>query len=102
MRNLIRALRGKPVQLGYQLGRFIGGGLAPIIAVALLSSTGGTLAISAYTAAALVVTAVCVLLARETAGRDLDGLETPEVRAERRPRFARREEDARVTAGQRG
>ena len=79
--------------MGYQLESIIGGGLAPIIAVALLSRTGGTIAISLYTAAALAVTAVCVLLARETSGRDLDGLEEPDVRAERTPRFVRRERE---------
>jgi metabolite-proton symporter len=85
--------------MGYQMESIIGGGLAPIIAVALLASTGGTLAVSLYTAAALVVTAVCVLLARETAGLDLDGPETPEDRAERRPRFVRSEEAEPVTTG---
>ena len=68
--------------MGYQLKSIIGGGLAPIIAVALLSSTGGTLAISAYTAAALVVTAVCVLLARDRRGSDLR-------QPQERPRSAR-------------
>ena len=63
--------------LGFQFESIIGGGLAPIIAVALLSSTGGTLAVSLYTAAALAVTFACALIARETAGRDLDGFEEP-------------------------
>jgi metabolite-proton symporter len=89
--------------MGYQLESIIGGGLAPIIAVALLASTGGTVAISLYTAAALAVTFVCVLIARETSGGDLDGLEAspPDIPTARKPRFVRREEAERVTTGHR-
>jgi MFS family permease len=89
--------------MGYQLESIIGGGLAPIIAVALLASTGGTLAISLYTAAAMVVTIVCVVLARESAGRDLDAFETSPrfVRSDRKPLFVRGEEAEVVAAGDR-
>jgi hypothetical protein len=89
--------------LGSQLESIIGGGLAPIIAVALLSETGGTLAVSLYTAAALAVTAACVLIARETSGRMLDGFEEPPPDVPtRKPLFVRGEEAERVEAGDRG
>jgi metabolite-proton symporter len=96
-------VRYSGTSMGYQLESIIGGGLAPIIAVALLSGTGGTLAISLYTAAALAVTAVCVLVARETSGDDVDGLEQApfDARTERKPRFVRREEAEPVEAGDR-
>ncbi|MGH2967601.1 MAG: MFS transporter [Solirubrobacteraceae bacterium] len=89
--------------MGYQLESIIGGGLAPIIAVALLAETGGTLAVSLYTAAALAVTFACVAIARETSGRVLDGFEEPalDVRTERKPLFVRGEEAEKVEAGER-
>jgi hypothetical protein len=79
--------------LGFQLESIFGGGLAPIIAVALLSGTGGTLAVSLYAAAALAITIVCVAVARETSGRALDGFGevAPELRPERKPLFVRGE-----------
>ena len=84
--------------LGSQFESIIGGGLAPIIAVALLSSTGGTVAVSLYTVAALAIAFVCALIARETAGRDLDGFDEPDMRT-RKPLFVRGEEtEVRVEA----
>ncbi len=51
----------------------IGGALAPIIATALLSSTGGSTAVSVYCAVTLLVTIVCVVIAKETSTADIDG-----------------------------
>jgi MFS family permease len=58
--------------MGYQLAGIVGGALAPIIATALLNSYDTSVAVSLYSVAALAVTVLCVLIARETARADLD------------------------------
>ncbi|QBI55733.1 MFS transporter [Streptomonospora litoralis] len=58
--------------IGYQLASIVAGGLAPLIATWLLAQFGSAVPVSAYVAAACVVTVVAVALARETRGRDLD------------------------------
>ncbi len=65
-------VRYSGASMGYQLAGVIGGALAPIIATALLSSYDTSLVVSIYSAAVLLVTVVCVLIARETAKVDLD------------------------------
>ncbi|WP_162830182.1 MFS transporter [Amycolatopsis palatopharyngis] len=57
--------------IGYQLASIIAGGLAPLIATALLAATGSSLAISFYVAATCVLTIVAVYLAKETRGSSL-------------------------------
>jgi MFS family permease len=59
-------VRYSGASLGYQLGGILGGGLAPIIATALLASTGGTTAISVYIALACLVSIVSVWWLKET------------------------------------
>ena len=58
--------------MGYQLAGIVGGALAPIIATALLNKYDTSVAVSLYSVAALAVTVLCVLIARETARADLD------------------------------
>ncbi|MFD1531969.1 MFS transporter [Pseudonocardia aurantiaca] len=65
-------VRYSGASMGYQLAGVIGGALAPIIATALLNSYDTSLVVSIYSAAVLLVTVVCVLIARETAKVDLD------------------------------
>ncbi len=57
--------------IGSQLASIIAGGLAPLIAVALLNDSGSSLPVSIYVCAAAVVTAVTAAVIRETRGRDL-------------------------------
>jgi metabolite-proton symporter len=58
--------------LGYQLASPLAGGLAPLIATALLKWSGGApWPIAAYLMATAVVTIVCVWLAAETHRKDL-------------------------------
>lgn len=53
--------------LAYTLAGIVGGGFAPLIIASLYKSWSSTLAISLYVTAALVVTAVALLAAKETA-----------------------------------
>jgi metabolite-proton symporter len=55
-------VRYSGASLGYQLGSACGGGLAPLIAMAILKQTHGTFGISLYMAAACAVTVICVAL----------------------------------------
>jgi metabolite-proton symporter len=57
--------------MGYQLAGIVGGALAPIISVALLSRYDSSLAVSVYVVAMLGITIICVLLAPETSRIDL-------------------------------
>ena len=57
--------------LGYQLGAIVGGGAAPIVATAILASTGETIGISIYIALASLVTWVSIFLLKETNTRSL-------------------------------
>jgi metabolite-proton symporter len=68
-------VRYSGASLGYQVAGILGGGLAPLIAVALLDRFDSPLAISLYVLAALVLTLAAVALARETARADLDDVD---------------------------
>ena len=57
--------------MGYQLAGIVGGALAPIISVALLDHFHTSVAVSIYSAAMLLVTLTCVVLAPETSRTDL-------------------------------
>ena len=57
--------------LAYTLAGIVGGGFAPLIIASLFKSWGSTLAVSLYVVFALVLTAVSLLAARETAKQPL-------------------------------
>jgi MFS family permease len=59
-------VRYSGASLGYQLGGILGGGLAPIIATALLARYGNTTGISVYIALACLVSFVSVWCLKET------------------------------------
>jgi metabolite-proton symporter len=65
-------VRYSGASLGYQMGAILGGGLAPIIATALLAWTGSTLGISIYIAIACVVTWLSVYLLKDNHQRSLE------------------------------
>ena len=58
--------------LAYTLAGIVGGGIAPVVFAALFKAYGTTLAIGAYTGAALLITALALIVARERAGQALD------------------------------
>ncbi|MFD9727316.1 MFS transporter [Streptomyces sp. NPDC059072] len=64
-------VRYSGASMGSQLASIIGGALAPIVAVELLKDYGASLPVSLYLAAAVVITTLTVLVAKETRGRDL-------------------------------
>ena len=64
-------LRYSGASMGYQLAGVLGGGIAPIVAIALVRATGTPYAVSAYVLAMLVLTLVALALAPETAERPL-------------------------------
>ena len=64
-------VRYSGVSLGYQLGAILGGGLAPLIATAILAFYGSTIGISIYIAIACALTFASVFLLSETYRRDL-------------------------------
>ncbi|MGW8436866.1 MFS transporter [Nocardiopsis sp. NPDC055879] len=64
-------VRYSGASIGYQLASIVAGGLAPLIATALLATFGSSLPISVYVAAVGVVTVVAVVWSRETRGTDL-------------------------------
>jgi len=64
-------VRYSGASLGYQLGAIVGGGAAPIVATAILASTGETIGISIYIALASLVTWVSIFLLKETNTRSL-------------------------------
>jgi MFS family permease len=66
-------VRYSGASLGYQLGAIAGGGLAPIIATALLAQQGGTIGISVYIAGASAMTVASMLALRETYRDSLHG-----------------------------
>lgn len=70
-------VRYSGVNLGYQLSGIYGGSLAPIIAVALLDWSGGTLLIAIYMGLTLLVTIATLAVSPENSGRDLDASPTP-------------------------
>ncbi|WP_232668536.1 MFS transporter [Pseudonocardia sp. TRM90224] len=64
-------VRYSGVSIGYQLASILAGGLAPIIAVALVAATGSGYAISGYVLVAAVLTILAVATYAETRHRDL-------------------------------
>ena len=64
-------VRYSGVSIGYQLASIVAGGLAPLIAVALLNGFGSGYAIAVYVALSAVLTTVAVALYSETRHRDL-------------------------------
>jgi hypothetical protein len=58
--------------LAYTLAGIVGGGIAPVVLATLQKTYGGTLALSAYLVAALLVTGIVLIIARERAGAALD------------------------------
>ena len=64
-------VRYSGVSIGYQLASIVAGGLAPIIAVALLGTFHTGYAVAVYVALAALVTIVAVATYSETSKRDL-------------------------------
>ncbi|MFC3492637.1 MFS transporter [Glycomyces rhizosphaerae] len=64
--------------IGSQLASVIAGGLAPLIAVALLNHFGSSVPVSVYLCGAAIVTAIAAAVIRETRGRDLTVAIRPE------------------------
>ncbi|MEU9375372.1 MFS transporter [Streptomyces sp. NPDC048255] len=64
-------VRYSGASMGSQLASVIGGALAPIIAVELLKDYDSSVPVSLYLCLAALVTALTVLVAKETRGRDL-------------------------------
>jgi MFS family permease len=64
-------LRYSGASMGYQLAGVLGGGIAPIVAIALVGATGTSFAVSAYVLAMAVLTLVALAVAPETSERSL-------------------------------
>ena len=64
-------VRYSGVSIGYALGAILGGAFAPMIAEALISSTGQSWTIGLYIAVAALISLVGVSLVKETKGVDL-------------------------------
>ena len=78
--------------MGYHLAAVFGGGIAPLVATALLATgSNGKLLVGVYMAAMCLITVVAVLLARETKDRRLPrGSGGPGARGAVHPRAAAR------------
>lgn len=68
-------MRYSGVSVGYQLTSIVAGSLAPIIAVRLLQTYKSAVPIAWYLAATTAVTAIAVLVTRETKGADLAAID---------------------------
>ncbi|MEU8199216.1 MFS transporter [Microbispora amethystogenes] len=68
-------VRYSGVSIGYQLASIVAGGVAPLIAVALLDAYGSSVPVSVYVVVAAVLTVVAVVASRETRDRDLSAIE---------------------------
>jgi metabolite-proton symporter len=64
-------LRYSGASMGYQLAGVLGGGIAPIVAIALVDATGTSFAVSVYVLAMLVLTLIALAVAPETSERSL-------------------------------
>ncbi len=62
-------IRYSGASLAYQLTSIVAGSLAPIIALAILKSTGSSFGVSVYVGVAGLISVVSALLARETRGK---------------------------------
>ncbi|WP_406312030.1 MHS family MFS transporter [Streptosporangium sp. NBC_01639] len=67
-------MRYSGVSIGAQLASVVAGGLAPLIAVALLGAYDSAFPVMLYVAGAAVLTLITVFVSRETRGRDLADL----------------------------
>jgi len=65
-------VRYSAASLAYQIGAVVGGGLAPIIATSLYARFHSNLWISAYIAAACLMSLVCASALQETCRKDLE------------------------------
>jgi MFS family permease len=59
-------VRYSAASLGYQFGAILGGGLAPVIATALLHEMQSTVGVSAYMALSCAITLISIVLLKET------------------------------------
>jgi metabolite-proton symporter len=64
-------LRYSGASMGYQIAGVLGGGIAPLVSIALVSATGTPFAVSFYVLAMVVLTLVALAVAPETARTDL-------------------------------
>jgi MFS transporter, MHS family, shikimate and dehydroshikimate transport protein len=64
-------LRYSGASLGFQIGAALSGGLAPVVAAALLAWSGATWSISRYLIALAAATLAATFAAPETAGQQL-------------------------------
>lgn len=79
-------VRFSGVSLGYQIGSVLGGGLAPLVATALLAAGGGSpFWVIAYFVGVGAITLVTTLLAPETGARDLDARHDAEASSQPEP-----------------
>ncbi|MBX6384203.1 MAG: MHS family MFS transporter [Microbispora sp.] len=67
-------MRYSGVSIGYQLASIAAGGVAPLIAVALLDAYGSSVPISVYVVAAAILTVIAVVASGETRDRDLSAI----------------------------
>ena len=68
------------VTLGREFAAVIGGGFAPLIAVALMSATGSWVPVAVYMTVAMAISLIAALKCPETLNRDLTVEETPPIR----------------------
>jgi hypothetical protein len=64
-------LRYSGASMGYQIAGVLGGGIAPLVSIALAQSFGTPFAVSCYVLAMVVLTLVALAVAPETARTDL-------------------------------
>ncbi|MBJ8341135.1 MHS family MFS transporter [Antrihabitans sp. YC3-6] len=74
-------MRYSGVSLGYQVTSIVAGSLAPIIAVRLLDKYNSSVPIAWYLAGAAAITAVAVVVSRETKGLSLESLDIADAKA---------------------
>ena len=65
-------LRYSGASMGYQIAGVLGGGIAPLVSIALASAFGTAFAVSFYVLAMVALTLVALAMAPETARVDLD------------------------------
>jgi MFS family permease len=76
-------VRFSGVSLGYQLGSVLGGGLAPLVATALLAAGGGNpVWVIVYFLGVSAITIIATLKAPETKDRPLSGNEQADAKPE--------------------
>ena len=64
-------LRYSGASMGYQIAGVLGGGIAPLVSIALAGATGTAFAVSFYVLAMVVITLIALWAAPETAWEDL-------------------------------